>query len=115
MRSICTVVGLHVAVNNIKRSLLPRKCNNGFPFALLSSYKIFRTAVNNINAFRSDVNSPTFFPNLIKSGVSEGNLVEIPTALKHAETDRWTDRHDGANRRFSRFMCQHLKSGARSE
>ena len=40
------VFALHVAVKNVKH-------NNGLPFALSSSYEIFRTAVNNITVIQT--------------------------------------------------------------
>lgn len=46
----------HVAIKNV----LPWKCKKWVPLALLSSYKIFHTAVNNIKVLRSQ-NCPIFF------------------------------------------------------
>ena len=47
MRSLCIVVDIHVAVNNIKPSNVAKETQQLLPFTLLSSYKIFRTASNN--------------------------------------------------------------------
>ena len=44
---------LHVAVNSTKAFSDAMETQQWVPFALLSSYKIFRTAVKNINLLRS--------------------------------------------------------------
>ena len=44
---------LHVAVNSKKSFNDAMETQQWVPFALLSSYKIFRTAVKNINLLRS--------------------------------------------------------------
>jgi hypothetical protein len=53
MPFICIVVDFHVSVNNIKALSVAMKTQQCVFFALLSSYKIFRTAVNNIKVLRS--------------------------------------------------------------
>jgi hypothetical protein len=53
-------VDLHVAVNNLKVFSVVMKMQQWVSFALLSSYKIFRTAVNNINLLRSSCKVPDF-------------------------------------------------------
>ena len=45
--SLVIVVGVYVAVNNIKMLCAAMETQQWIPFALLSSYKSFRTAVNN--------------------------------------------------------------------
>jgi hypothetical protein len=54
----CIVVDKHVAVNNIQPFHVAMERQEWFLFALLSSYKIFRTAVNNINVLRSSCKGP---------------------------------------------------------
>jgi len=53
MPFICTVVDFHVSVNNIKPLSVAMQTQQWVIFALLSSYKIFRTAVNNIKVLKS--------------------------------------------------------------
>jgi hypothetical protein len=53
MRSLCIVVTLHVAVNSIKPFGIAMETHNCVPFAPLSSYKILRTAVDNIKVLMS--------------------------------------------------------------
>ena len=59
MHSLC-IVDLHVVVSNIKMFTVSMDMQEWFLFARLSSYKIFRTAVNNTNVkcliFLSDFN-----------------------------------------------------------
>jgi hypothetical protein len=52
MRSLC-VVELHVTLNGTKSFSDAMKKQQWVPFALLSSCKIFRTVVKNINLLRS--------------------------------------------------------------
>ena len=53
MCSICIAVDLHVVVvNNIKLLSFAMETQEWVPFTLLPSYKIFRTAINNINILR---------------------------------------------------------------
>jgi hypothetical protein len=49
MHSLCIVVDLHVAFNNIKPFCVAMETQEWVKFLLLSSYKIFRTSVNSIN------------------------------------------------------------------
>jgi len=51
-RSFC-IVDLHVAVNSTKSFSYAMETQQCVPSALLSSYKIFRTVVKNINLLRS--------------------------------------------------------------
>lgn len=46
MHSLYIVVDLHVAVNNIKPLTVAMEMQEWVLFALLSSYKVFLTAVN---------------------------------------------------------------------
>jgi hypothetical protein len=55
---ILIVFGVHLAVSNIKVFNVATKMQHWFAFALLSSYKIFCTAVNNIRVFRSSCKGP---------------------------------------------------------
>jgi hypothetical protein len=47
VRSLVIVVGVHVAVNNIKVFIFSVVVQQWLPFALLASKKVFCTAVNN--------------------------------------------------------------------
>jgi hypothetical protein len=58
MLLICIVVDFHVSVNNIKPLSFAMKTQQWVFFALLSSYKIFRTAVNNTKVLRSSCKLP---------------------------------------------------------
>jgi len=53
------------------------------PFAMLSSYKIFRTAVENINALQSSREVPDIF-------VSLGGRVDKELDRKDGYTSHWT-------------------------
>jgi hypothetical protein len=50
------IVKLHVAVKNIKLLSIATEMQQWVTFALLSSYKIFCTAANNINVLKSSCN-----------------------------------------------------------
>jgi hypothetical protein len=49
IRSLFIAVDLHVAVNNIKVFSVTTETQKWVPFALFSTYKLFRTPDNNIN------------------------------------------------------------------
>ena len=53
MHSLCIVVDLHVAFNNIKPFCVAMETQEWVKFLLLSSYKIFRTSVYSINILTS--------------------------------------------------------------
>jgi len=53
MGSLCVVTGLHVAVNNTNPLSVVMERQERFPFAQMSSYKIFRSVVDNTNVLRS--------------------------------------------------------------
>jgi hypothetical protein len=53
MCSLFVVVELYVPVNDIKKLNFAMEMQEWVPFALLSLYKIFRTAVNSINILTS--------------------------------------------------------------
>ena len=61
--SLVTVVALHVAANNVQRFCIVIEIQQWVPFAVLSSYKILSTAVNNISPpkFLCKVPPPQFF------------------------------------------------------
>jgi len=61
MCSICMAVDLHVAVNNTKPLSVAMGVQELIPSALLSSYKIFHTAVGNNNVLRSALKCPDLF------------------------------------------------------
>lgn len=52
MFSFCIVVDLNVDLCNIKPLSFVMEGQQCFPFVLLSRYKIFRTAVSNVNVLR---------------------------------------------------------------
>jgi len=58
MHSLCIVVNLQIAVNNIKLLTVAIGMQEWVTFALLLSYKIFCTAVNNFNIHRSSCKVP---------------------------------------------------------
>ena len=53
MHSLCIAANLHIAVNNMKLLTVAMGIQEWVTFALLLSYKIFCTAVNNVNILRS--------------------------------------------------------------
>jgi hypothetical protein len=55
------VLDLHLAVNSMSVFSVATEMQQWVPFALLSSYKIFCTAVNNINVLRSSCKGPDIF------------------------------------------------------
>ena len=60
MRSLC-IVHIHVAVNNTLPLVSAKEKQEWVPLALLASYKIFRSALNNINVLRSSCKVPDNF------------------------------------------------------
>jgi hypothetical protein len=58
MSPICSVSGLPVPANNTKPLSIAMEKQEWLPCALLSNYKIFRTAVDNINVLRSSRTVP---------------------------------------------------------
>jgi hypothetical protein len=52
-KQVCISVDVHVAVNNINGFGVATERKQVVPFALRSSYRIFRDAVNNEKAFKS--------------------------------------------------------------
>jgi hypothetical protein len=56
-----SIIELHVAVNNIKVLSVATEVQQGVLYALFSSYKIFRTAVNNQHILRSVLKFPDIF------------------------------------------------------
>jgi len=106
----------HVAINKIKLLSVAMEKQQ---LALLSSYKIFWTAVSNISVLRSSCKVPSIYHqfqphldfldrSLCKSPVS--NFMKIhPTTLLHADLQK--DSHNEVNRRFSQLMQTHLNVG----
>jgi hypothetical protein len=100
-----------------KCSVLPRKCKKWVPMALLSSYEIYRIAVNNINKIRSSCKFPFVCPILTKFGVLRQILVKtqisnfmkirrMGAALKRE--DRRNDRQDETKGAFRELrVCEH--------
>ena len=58
VRSLCMVVDLHIAVNNIKTLSAAMETQQWVPLPLLSRHKTLRTAVNNINVLGSSCKVP---------------------------------------------------------
>lgn len=58
MCSLCIVAYALVVFNNIKALNFATEMQQWVPFALLSRYKIFRTAVNNKNVLRPSLKMP---------------------------------------------------------
>jgi len=48
MSSFCIIVYLHVAVETTEQLIAAMEAKKWFPFALLSSTKLFRTAVDSV-------------------------------------------------------------------
>jgi len=59
--NIFGIVDLHVAVNNIKVFIAATEVQQWVLYALFSSYKIFRTAVNNQHILRAVRKFPDIF------------------------------------------------------
>jgi len=59
--SLCIFVALHVIVNRIKPLSVAMETQKWVPFALLSSYEIFRTVVNHASLLRSSCTVPDIF------------------------------------------------------
>ena len=57
--------------------------------ALLSSYEIFRIAVNNINEIRSSYKFPFVCPNFTKFGVLRRILVKGKNIIFHENPIQW--------------------------
>ena len=57
MGSICIIYDMHIAVNNTKLFSFVPKTQQWVPSALLMSYKIIRTTVNNINVILAGIGS----------------------------------------------------------
>ena len=70
------------------------------PLALLSSYKIFLTAGNNINLPRSSCTIPDM--------LCSDHISYQP--LRYVRRDRWTDLFDDDKSSFSRLMGTLLQS-----
>lgn len=113
------IVELHVAVNNIKPLSYAMETQEWIPFALLPSYKIFRTAGNSLIVLRSSWEVPYIFvpfqPNLeflvrflYKFPVSNFTKT-LPVGAALMYEDRRTDRPDEANGHFSIFTRRCLK------
>jgi len=68
MSSIGIVVDLNLAFNHIKSLSVATEMQQWLPFAVLESYKIFRTVVNNIKVITFSCKITNFFfqfePNL---------------------------------------------------
>ena len=114
IRSLC-IVDLHVAFNNIKLLNIATEIQQWIPFAMLSSYKIFRIAVNNIEFLMSSCKVRHIFVRFLdKFGVSRQiirrsppiyNFMEIrPVEAAMILAERRTDGHDKVNRRRLRDL-----------
>ena len=61
MRFIYIVPDLHVAIENTKPLFGVRVTQECVPFALLSGYKVFRAAVNNMDVLWASCEVPDIF------------------------------------------------------
>ena len=112
MGNICTC---KVTLWRVRVTTVVKETQQWVPFVLLSGYKIFRTAINNINVFRSSHKLgdtvARFYSNLefldtfsYKSSKPKFKKIRpMEAALLHA--DRRTDRHKEDARGFSR-LCE---------
>ena len=103
------IVDLHVAVKNKELFIVVMKTHTCFPLTMLSSYKLYRPAVNNINVsifssdfkriwiFLIDFNKSIFILNSTK-------IRPVGTELIRVDRHRRTDLH-GAKRHFTR-LCE---------
>jgi len=64
MPSICIVVDLNLAFNHTKSLSVAMEMQQWFPFAVLQSYKILRTAVNNTKVITFSYKITCFFSDL---------------------------------------------------
>jgi hypothetical protein len=105
VRSVC-IADPHVAVISRKESSVNVEMEQLVSFSLLSSYKVFHTAVNNVKVLRSSCNMPNIFvqfhPNLefldrfsCEPPLSNTmNICQVGAMIIH------TDGHDKASRHF---------------
>jgi hypothetical protein len=113
MPSIFIVVGLTVFVNNMKSLIVAFGKQQCVSFALLWSYKIFRTAVKNVKVLRSSRNVSDALSGLTKFGVSgqlflkvaDVNITKLhPVGAVMIHADTQTDRRDEDNRPSCPFI-----------
>jgi hypothetical protein len=109
------VAYLHVAIISRKESGVNVVMEQLVPFSLLSSYKIFHTAVNSMKIIRSSCNMPNILSNFNQVWDSFTDFHE-----SHDITCRWTDRqtdmakligtfHDYTDMRESQYNTIHLQ------
>lgn len=77
MPSLC-IFYVHVGVNNIKVLNVAMKMQQLVPFALLSDYRILRTAINTKHNLGLHVKARYFCQSLTKSEVSQYIFVKHP-------------------------------------
>jgi len=110
---------LRVVIDNLRHLSAPMELQQWFFFALLTSYKISRTAVNSVTVLGSRVKCPMFLPHFKQicyfsadslNGLNtkfRGNSSSINRAYTSRQTDgqtvRWMDSYEEADRRFSSF------------
>lgn len=70
-------------------SALPWKHSNGYLFALFWGYKIFITAVNNVNVLSFVWNARLFFPILDKFRFSRRSSIKDSNINNHENISRW--------------------------
>ena len=61
MTTLCIVFDLHVAANNVKPLSVAMKTQEWVPIALLSTNKVFHSAVSGLNMLRSSCQLPDIF------------------------------------------------------
>ena len=110
IRSLCILTYRHVAGQQYK-TVQHWHCATWVPFALLSSYRMFRTALNNINVIRSSCKVPDIFCLILtKFWVSVEIFLKLPSIKKEAYM-RFLASYANALEDISRYVegCTLLK------
>jgi hypothetical protein len=104
---------LRVVIDNLRHLSAATELQEWVLFTLLTSYKISRTAVNNVTVLGSRVNCPMFLPHFkqiwnfsthfLKGFDTKfrGNSSNVNCAYIFRQTVRWKDSYEEAIRRFS--------------
>ena len=115
---ILIVFDLHLAVTIVNVFSVATEMQQWVPLALLSSYKMFCTAVNNINVLRSwACKGPDIFVRIYPSLEFLDMFIKVPSIKFHgnltngksADMCRWTYGQDEAIGHFLWLMQTHLK------
>jgi hypothetical protein len=81
--SLCDVVHINAVVKYVKVFSTATKIKQWVPFALLSIYKIFHTAISDMRVFRLSHKVPDILMILTKSGISQQIFIEDPNIKFH--------------------------------